>query len=237
VEELDNRVAAETQLRMLVEGRRLMERATRWLVRAGSDGIDIAATIEHFEPGARMLADALPDVLGGEDRERFDELVDELVEAGVPGELAHRVAGMPGLLSVFDIVEVARATGREANAVMETYFTIGSGLELNWLRDRIFELPRANRWQAMARASLRDDLFSLHRALTQEMLEAGGESSDPDEAIDAWRQRNQQAVDRCLGILSDIKASRNYDMTTLPVALREVRNLIRGGSSETPTVD
>ena len=30
-------------------------------------------------------------------------------------------------------------------------------------------------------------------------------------------------------MLADIKASRIYDTTTLPVALREVRNLIRGG--------
>ena len=31
-------------------------------------------------------------------------------------------------------------------------------------------------------------------------------------------------------MLADIKASRAYDTTTLPVALREVRNLIRGGA-------
>ena len=47
---------------------------------------------------------------------------------------------------------------------METYFRLGSRLELNWLRDRIIELPRANRWQALARAALRDDLYHLLRA-------------------------------------------------------------------------
>ncbi len=120
---------------------------------------------------------------------------------------------------------------------MRTYFRLGSRLELNWLRDRIFELPRANRWQALARAALRDDLYSLHRALTQEVLEAGGTGSDTEVAIEAWRQRNALGLERALGILADIKASRNYDMTTLPVALREVRNLIRGGSSESPAVD
>ena len=31
-------------------------------------------------------------------------------------------------------------------------------------------------------------------------------------------------------MLDDIKASRTFDTTTLPVALREVRNLIRGGA-------
>ena len=32
-------------------------------------------------------------------------------------------------------------------------------------------------------------------------------------------------------MLADIKNSRTYDTTTLPVALREVRSLIRGGLS------
>ena len=31
-------------------------------------------------------------------------------------------------------------------------------------------------------------------------------------------------------MIADIKASRSYDTTTLPVALREVRNLIRGSA-------
>ncbi len=227
VEDLDNQVEAGTQLQMLIEGRRLVERATRWLVRAGGAGIDIEAMLERFGPGARMLAEALPGVLEGADREWYDGKAQQLAEAGVQAELASRVAGMPALLSVFDIVEVA-AADHEPERVMVTYFQLGARLQLNWLRDRIFELPRADRWQALARAALRDDLYSLHRELTQEVL-AVGEQSDSEGAIEEWVQRNKPALDRCLGILTDIRASRNYDTTTLPVALREVRNLIRGG--------
>jgi glutamate dehydrogenase len=230
VEELDNHVAAETQIAMLIEGRRLVERATRWLVRSNPGSIDISRTSRYFRHGAEMLADALPDLLDGDERDKFDARAAELSEAGVPGELARRVAGLPSLLFTFDIVEVADSTGHDQTAVMETYFRLGSRLELNWLRDRILELPRENRWQALARAALRDDLYSLHRSLTQEVLgdRRPPKTTDSDAAIDAWWQRNTQAIDRCLAMLSDIKASRSYDTTTLPVALREVRNLIRG---------
>jgi glutamate dehydrogenase len=111
---------------------------------------------------------------------------------------------------------------------MTVYAGLGSRVGLNWLRDRIIELPRTNRWQALARAALREDLYGVHRSLTQEVIEAAGPDADGDEAIDAWAQRNADAVDRCMAILQDINASRSYDTTTLPVALREVRNLIRG---------
>jgi glutamate dehydrogenase len=216
---------------MLIDGRRLVERATRWLVRANPRAINIEITIRYFQPGAKMLARDLPDVLDGADREAFAARRDELRRAGVPDGLAERVAGMPSMVSLFDIVEVARATKRSEEAVMRIYFRLGSRLELNWLRDRIIELPRTNRWQELARAALRDDLYNLYRELTQNVLGGGGSDSDSEAAIDAWSRRNADAVGRALGMLADIKASGTYDTTTLPVALREVRNLIRGGAT------
>jgi glutamate dehydrogenase len=234
VESLDNKVDAHTQLEMLIEGRRLVERATRWLVRANPRKIEIDATAKRYTGGAQLLFDSLPSVLHGADREAFNARVSELRSGGVPPGLARRTAAMPHLLAVFDIAEISQSTNRSPETVMDTYFTIGAQIVLTWLRDRIIELPRANRWQALARAAMRDDLYSLHRSLTQEVLEAGAKDDDADAAIAAWKKRNQPAVDRCLGILDDIKASRVYDTTTLPVALREVRNLIQESNDGQP---
>jgi glutamate dehydrogenase len=227
VEALDNVVDAHVQLDMLIEARRLVERSTRWLVRANHRGIDIEATTGRFEPGAKLLAAALPGVLDGADRETFEARVSKLREAGVPHELARATGAMPSLISVFDIVEVAAGTGRQLEAVMGTYFHLGSLLQLNWLRERINELPRATRWQALARSALRDDLYAVQRSLTREVLSFAGPELDSDAAIDAWMERNSAAVDRSLATLADVRASRSYDLTTLSVALREARNLIR----------
>jgi NAD-specific glutamate dehydrogenase len=57
-----------------------------------------------------------------------------------------------------------------------------------------------------------------------------GRSSDPQEVIDKWHERNEKPIERALGMIGDVRASRSYDTTTLPVALREVRSLIRGAS-------
>ncbi|HEY4826595.1 MAG TPA: hypothetical protein VIH85_07495, partial [Solirubrobacteraceae bacterium] len=236
VEALDNQVAAQTQLAMLIEARRLVERATRWLVRANPYQVSVAQTIRRFRAGAEMLQAALPTPLEGADREAFEARAAELEDAGVPTALAQRAAGMPSMLALFDIVEVAAATEREPTDVLEVYFRVGSRLELNWLRDRIIELPRANRWQALARASLRDDLFNLYRELTRKVLDAGGMAAasgqqvGAEAAIEAWSERNAESLERVLGMVAEIRASRIYDNTTLPVALREIRSLLRGTS-------
>jgi glutamate dehydrogenase len=227
VEELDNKLAAQTQLEMLIEGRRLVERATRWLVRANAETIDIAATTERFLEATQMLSNALPGVLEGDDAETFRRRLGALSEAGVPASLARRVASMQTVLSVFDIVEDAAATDRPQREVTEIYFALGSRLGLNWLRDRILDLPRADRWQALARAALRDDLFLLHRTLTRDALMSGGPNVGSEGSLEAWQAANAAAIERALDVLAEVKASGTYDTTTLPVVLRELKSLVR----------
>lgn len=174
-----------------------------------------------------MLAGALPGVLEGLDRDSFAERLDELGEAGVPADLARRVASMPALLSAFDIVEDAVATDRPQAVVMSAYFAVGARLGLDWLRDRILELPRADRWQALARAALRDELYLLHRSLTRGVLMNAWTEDDRDAMIDAWQTANRAGVERALSVLADVRSSGTFDTTTLPVALRELKDLSR----------
>jgi glutamate dehydrogenase len=230
VEALDLRVDAATQISMLLESRRLVERATRWLLRSRHRPLVIADEVGHFAPGAQTLAAALPDVLIASEREQWEARVHELAAEGVPEELAGRVAKLGALFSALDIVEVATATERSVDEVATLHFLLGGRIQLHWLRDRIAALPRENRWQAMARAALRDDLFALHAALTGDVLRPGTDAAAAPNAaaqLNGWIDASRQDVDHCLEILGEIRTGGMFDLTTLPVALREVRNLIR----------
>jgi glutamate dehydrogenase len=225
IEDLDHRIEVGTQMSMLLEGRRLVERATRWLGRARArNEIDVTQTAHHFAAGVHELYAALPEVLTTHDRDVYDAREAELLEAGVVPELARRVAAMPSLLSVFDIVEDAALCEAGQELVTRVYFGIGGRLALDWLRDRILELPRSDRWQSLARSALRDDLYELHRMLTREILRAAGDRDGP-AAIDAWLADHAAAVTRALGVLDDVRTSQTFDTTTLPVVVRELKNL------------
>ena len=226
VEALDNQVDAATQIAMLLEGRRLVERGSRWLLRNRRRPLDIAATVAYFAPGAAVLFKSAPVLLTPADAEPLARRAHELQEAGVPGELAVRVASLSTMFSTFDVVDVAAETDLEVEVVARVYFLLGSRLKLHWLRDRIVALPRDDRWQALARAALRDDLYSLHRELTAEMLSGASSDADLDALVDAWIADNP-AAERCLETLADIRVGRVFDLTTLPVAVREVRNMIQ----------
>jgi glutamate dehydrogenase len=226
IEALDNQVDTRTQTRMLLDWRRLVERATRWFLRNRRPPLDIEATVAYFSEGASELTGRIPDLLLDGAREAVEKTTEGLVEADVPRELARRVALLNTMFSELDIVDVAAGTESPLEEAAEVYFTLGDRLRLHWLRGHIDALPRENRWQALARAALRDDLYDQQAELTAEILRNTPDDLLPGERTDAWVEANEGPVERTLQVLTDINASGAFGLATLSVALREIRNLI-----------
>jgi glutamate dehydrogenase len=235
IESLDNVVEAQTQTRMLLEWRRLVERATRWFLRNRRPPLDISATVAYFSEGVSELTRRLPEFMLDADREGLERATEQLAEANVPPELARRVAVLNAMFSELDIVDIATATDEPLDEVAAVYFTLGDRLKLHWLRGHVEALPRDNRWQALARAALRDDLYSQQAELTAEILRSTPSELSAQERIEAWAEANRAQVDRALQVLTDINASGAFGLATLSVALREIRNLIT--SSGAPPVE
>jgi glutamate dehydrogenase len=225
IEHLDGRVAAQTQLVMLLKTRILLERATRWFLRNRPRPLDIATAISRFGPGAAALAAAAADVLCAADRNAAERAAEELVGTGVPRALADRVGYLESLLPVLDLVEVAAATDLSLDEAIGVYFAIDDRLDLHSLRERIAALPRKERWEALARRALWEDLQSEHRALTTDILRES-ETDAVAERVATWVTHNAAAVERCEQVLADVKAGDASDLATLSVAVREIRNLI-----------
>ena len=94
---LDDVVGTDTQIRLLLEVRRLAERATRWLLRNRAQPLDIAATTEFFRPGVRELAVLIPTLVTESRRRIFERTVEDYVGDGVPKDVAWSVGTLPDL--------------------------------------------------------------------------------------------------------------------------------------------
>ena len=235
IEALDGQVAARTQVAMLLEARVLLERSTRWLLRNRRRPLDVAETVARYAEGTSSCADRLAALLDPAGLAAAKAHAEELVSAGSPQQLAERVAFAEALVPTLDVTEIAASSGVDVASVAEVYFALGARLELHWLRDRIVSLPRDTRWEAMARAALRDDVYAEQAALTAEVVRAGSDGAGARERIDAWAARNEDAVERCLHVLGDIKAGGVDDLARLSVAVREIRNLTQSsGASAAP---
>jgi glutamate dehydrogenase len=225
VRALDGFIAQRAQFTILLAGRRLVTRAARWLVRNRRPPLDIAGAISDYASAAASLWETLPGVLRGLDAAAWDARVRALTSAGVPSAIAARVAAMDAAFFAFDIVESARGTAHPVRVARDVHFALDRRLELGWLRDRVLALPRADVWQALARANLRDDLYRTHRSLTTGVLATASEAADTDVAIDRWSRGADEAIERYLGMLRDIRAAPGHEFTTLLVAVRQLAAL------------
>jgi glutamate dehydrogenase len=224
---LDHEVPAQTQTALRLEVRTLAERATRWLVDNRRRPLDVSSAVSELGPGVATVVAALPEALVGREAEALARRSARLRDAGVPAELAERVAALPPSYAALTVVSTASRTGQDPLRVARVHFTLAQRLGLDRLLGRIVELPREDRWQTMARAALRDDLHGVHAQLTgQVLLAGGGPSSDrsPDDLVRAWERATPSAAES-IRTLRSICSGR-ADLARVSVALRVVRGLI-----------
>jgi glutamate dehydrogenase len=229
VEALDGQVDVATQIALLLEGRKLVERAARWLLYNRRPPFDIRATIEFFSAGMDAIGGGLPKLLAGRDLAGFTERQEAFIARDVPVPLAERVAAMVPAYSAFDVVEIAAATGCEIEETAEVYFDLADRLQVARLRDQIVALPRDDRWNTMARGALRDDLYAAHAALARDVLMVTG-PGDPEQRLAEWVARNGPAVQRATQTLTEIWQNDRFTVATLSVAVRAIRTLVAAGT-------
>jgi glutamate dehydrogenase len=225
VEALDGVVDTSVQILAMLEGRKLTERAARWLLHNRRPPFQVQPEIDFFADGILTVAAGMPKLLAGRDRTGFDERCEMFTSSGVPRVLAERTAAMVPAYSAFDIVDIASGTGRSVDETAEVYFDLAERLQIARLRDMITALPRDDRWNTMARGAIRDDLYTAHAALARDVLTVTAPAT-PEERLAAWVQRNDSAVRRATQTLTEIWESNAFTVATLSVAVRAVRTLV-----------
>ncbi|HEY6277143.1 MAG TPA: NAD-glutamate dehydrogenase [Streptosporangiaceae bacterium] len=233
VEALTGSVDVPTQIALLLEGRKLTERATRWLLQSRRQPFSIAKMVDFFAAGVAAVGAGLPELLTGRDLSGYTERLEAFTARGVPAGLARGVAAMVPAYSAFDIVEIAASTGRDITETAEVYFDLADRLQISRLRDQIVALPRDDRWNTMARGALRDDLFAAHAALAADVLMSTGPGT-PERRLAEWVRQNEGTVRRAADVFGEIWESDRFTVATLSVAVRAIRSLVASGAAADP---
>jgi glutamate dehydrogenase len=222
IEALDCKVPDEVQGEMLIELARLTERATIWFLRSRRLTDPMADTIARLRPAARRLLDFIA-AEPGRPRQRHQQQ-ERWTDAGVPAELAARVASAEAQFAALDVAEIAEHLQRDLDEVAATYFALGDALGLDRLRAQIAQLQADGYWQARAKAALGDDLADLQREFAAQAvhLHPGGPAQ---AAVTAWEQANAHALARARRLIDELAQVGAVDLATASVALRELRNL------------
>ncbi|MFZ5870325.1 MAG: NAD-glutamate dehydrogenase [Actinomycetota bacterium] len=230
VEALDAVVPTDVQTTLYLEFRRLLDRSTRWFLQNLRDDFDVAREIGRFGAVVERWRGRMGELLVGSEKERLTEQAERMMSQGVPEELAWRYAGLLDEFSLLDVVETASLDGADADEVARLYFVLSERYGADVMLRRIAELDRQNRWEALARGALRDDMYAAMEALTRSVL-AQTEPDDPLQRVLAWENGNAGQLARVKQTIEDVQRLEKGDLASLSVALRLLRGVIRSGSS------
>jgi glutamate dehydrogenase len=148
------------------------------------------------------------------------------VDQGVPDDLASRVAVLHPAYQLLGVVEIADRMSLEPLEVARLHFALGERLGLPDLVTRILALPRDDRWQTMARAALRDDVYAVHAQLTAQVLRDTSDDESVPARIAEWEEGDAVVVHRAASILEEICSDETADLARMSVGLRVVRGLL-----------
>jgi glutamate dehydrogenase len=222
IESLDAKINARTQYEMMFETTRLLRFCTYWLIHRHASELQIEQQVTRLRAGLAKLDEALPRILSGADLAVFQSRRERYLKAQVPEALSKRMASLTAMRSAPDLVDIAAQTGLSIEAVATAYFKLGTELSLDWIREQIETLPVDGHWQAVARSTLRDNIYDLQRKLCLQLL-TESRRQPLTTAVENWLAKKSSAVSHIRQTLSEMRALPAMDFATLSVALQAVR--------------
>ena len=214
--------------RLTLAARRVLDRASRWLLTRRPQPLAVGAETQRFSRAVASLNPQVPAMLRGAEAEGLADRVQTIVDLGAPMDLADRAVGglySFGLLDITEIAEIAEADHDgdpdDLAGVAQLYYALSDHLGVDPLLTAVAALSRADRWDALARLTLRDELYSGLRAVTLDVLADTDDTETADEKIEHWEQANASRLMRARTSLADIARSGRSDLATVSVAARQ----------------
>jgi glutamate dehydrogenase len=231
IESLDGLISTDCQTQLILESRRLLDRATRWFLQSRGGRLNVEEEIEKFAATVGQLTELVPGMLRGVERERASAIAKNFQSQGVPADLALRTGSFLDEFSLLDVIEIANREKASPENVAQLYFALSERYDIDRMLFHITALARDDRWTAYARSALRSDLYVALAALTSRVVQATKDSDSIDSRISQWEAKFAEGVARTKATLNEIAHSEQNDLATLSVALRAIRTLAGQGAN------
>jgi glutamate dehydrogenase len=216
--------------RMTLDLRRLVDRASRWLINYRPQPLAVGAEINRFRSQVQTLAPRISEWLRAEDRQIVINRAADFVSHGADEDLAGAIAAGLYSYSLLDVIDIADIIERDSAEVADTYFALMGRLNIDGLLTAVSQLDRDDHWHALARLAIRDDIYGSLRSLCFDVLAVGEPNESGDEKIAEWEHTNMSRIDRARRTLSEIEDTDERDLATLSVAARQIRSMTRSGT-------
>ncbi len=223
IDGLDNRIAGKIQLDLYAAVQNLLLDRIVWFLRSADLSKGLAEVVTHYRDGIAAVTAVLdgalsPDILRARTARR-----QELATAGVPDDLAARMADLRALTAAPDIVLVADRTGKPIAEIAATYFAAGAFFQLDRIAGAASNIPIVDYFDRLALDRARDSIGDAERRLTAAMVGKGPAGAG---AVEAWVAPRQNEVERIRLAINEI-ANSGLTLSKLSVAASLLGDLVK----------
>ncbi len=223
IDGLDNRIPGKVQLDLYAAVQNLMLDRIIWFLRNVELSKGLADVVAHYRAGIAAVAAALDSALSEEALNARAAHRKELVDVGVPEELAGRLANLGPLGAAPDIVLVADRTGKTVGDVAATYFAAGAFFRLDRIANAASNIPIADYFDRLALDRARDSIGDAERRLAAAMVRTGTTGAS---AVEAWLAPRKSEVERIRLAIHEI-ANSGLTLSKLCVAASLLGDLVK----------
>lgn len=226
IESLDFQLPLSEQFDIITNIRNLMILATRWFLRGNRLKANLKNLIDHYSRPIKLLEKLIPDLMGGFTKQYLISLTKKFLKAGIPQEVAQRIATYRAIYTALNIIEVATNNKFDLVKTAQIYFTSGERMHLLWFRDQIASDSRKDQWHTLTRLALRDELDFAQRALTVAIMKVNKKEPHVPKLIEQWVNNNQRILTRWDNLLSMLHSSPSIEYAMFFIVIREFIQLI-----------
>lgn len=233
IKSLDYKISQTEQFDMMKNLRKLIGLSTRWFLQNNRLAGELKPLIHAYANKIKVLEKLIPELMGGVTQNYLAALTEEFQTAGLPKEIATRIATYRAIYTTLNIIEVVNNHSFHIETTAKIYFAAGERLKLLWFRDQMVSDNREGYWHQLAKLSLRDELDLAQRNLTVAIMNDSQQAND-DDKIEQWIKAHPAVYERWNQLLSMIHASPTVDYSMFFIAIREfIRLLNQSGQDNT----
>ncbi|MCZ9880379.1 NAD-glutamate dehydrogenase [Arthrobacter sp. B2a2-09] len=211
--------------------RRLLDRAARWYVTHDHRDQPIAEALKRIGPTLNLLRTRTTEFLRGSDLDRAEQRLAHWNDVGMPGDLGRRASDLLESFSLLDISLVAEQVDEPLTTIADMYHTVIHWIGVGTLLLRITDLPRQSRWEALARAALRDDAYSAVVDITISVMRttraSGASGASAVDRIVEWESGRKEQLGRIKDTFVEVTKPGQVDLASISVALKLLRTLAK----------
>jgi glutamate dehydrogenase len=220
IEALDNIATAQAQIEALDSIASFIDYGSTWFLKhyraENLKEKELLKTGEAFKKDLMKLMKSFDKLLPDTTRAYVEKLQAHYVSQKFSKDVAHKLALLPILNTVWDVIRISKEQKQDLKTVAKVYYGLNKALSLVWLRDQAKTLEPETRWEAETLKSVADRLYVTQAQLTKRIVnEVCVGKKCPTNPVQDWIDLNQDNVQPILDLVEMMNEEQKIDFAML----------------------